>query len=565
MPDFIKLGSDRPDYEQVLRDDEERLVDLTNASAVYMLMWDESGNLLINDQATVEEATLGEVSYDLQRGQVISAGINEIEFRVEWNNGDRQWFPTQEPGYELEVVRAAGDRDASLEDTDAQTDAEVNRILVHDAIDVQDDDGEMSIVNGSVAIPDGDLTVAGTVTIGDLVFGDDDPLTFGVDNDFQESYDSTSDVWKIRNAIAGLDVLTLTKGGDLTTPNGYVSGEALDVTSAGSEQNLRFGSKDSGVTTHAYVRALIESSSVTGDSVLVLDDSDSGTGVVRVNLATGEAEFDGSVLIGGDTAATQAWATGGNIAHADLGDAPAAAHHGELTVEDSGTEVSVGDYVLNFGSSLNVSHDSQAGIVTVDNPVQTQYTDEDAQDAVAAAMGDHFTYDDANDLLQLEPGNIAHDDHSGINETNHHAAFITQDGGTQVSENVYTVNFGSGLAATLNSGVVTVENTGGSGGYGDEDAQDAVGTILSSDFTYDDANDLINMDPHVGTAGAHHAKTTSAADLTDVSADSVSDAHHAKTATSDVTSSNWGDREIFVQSTEPSGWSDGDLWFEPNN
>lgn len=45
--------------------------------------------------------------------------------------------------------------------------------------------------------------------------------------------------------------------------------------------------------------------------------------------------------------------------------------------------------------------------------------------------------------------------------------------------------------------------------YADEDAQDAVGTILSSQFTYDDANDAINMDPHVSTADAHHTKPSS--------------------------------------------------------
>jgi hypothetical protein len=44
--------------------------------------------------------------------------------------------------------------------------------------------------------------------------------------------------------------------------------------------------------------------------------------------------------------------------------------------------------------------------------------------------------------------------------------------------------------------------------YTDEDAQDAVGGILAAAFTYDDASDEINMDPHVGTSDAHHAKYT---------------------------------------------------------
>lgn len=42
--------------------------------------------------------------------------------------------------------------------------------------------------------------------------------------------------------------------------------------------------------------------------------------------------------------------------------------------------------------------------------------------------------------------------------------------------------------------------------YSDEDAQDAVGNILSSQFTYDDAGDSINLDPHKNDAAAHHSQ-----------------------------------------------------------
>lgn len=55
--------------------------------------------------------------------------------------------------------------------------------------------------------------------------------------------------------------------------------------------------------------------------------------------------------------------------------------------------------------------------------------------------------------------------------------------------------------------------------YKDEEAQDAVGTILSSQFTYDDATPSINIDPHTNTSDAHHIKTTSFTDLTDSIAD----------------------------------------------
>jgi hypothetical protein len=45
--------------------------------------------------------------------------------------------------------------------------------------------------------------------------------------------------------------------------------------------------------------------------------------------------------------------------------------------------------------------------------------------------------------------------------------------------------------------------------YTDEDAQDAVGTVLSSQFTYDDAGNAINLDPHKNNATAHHSQPAS--------------------------------------------------------
>lgn len=48
----------------------------------------------------------------------------------------------------------------------------------------------------------------------------------------------------------------------------------------------------------------------------------------------------------------------------------------------------------------------------------------------------------------------------------------------------------------------------GGGDYSDEDAQDAIGGILSSQFTYDDVGDAINLNPHAGDADAHHTRYT---------------------------------------------------------
>lgn len=68
-----------------------------------------------------------------------------------------------------------------------------------------------------------------------------------------------------------------------------------------------------------------------------------------------------------------------------------------------------------------------------------------------------------------------------------------------------------------------------------------------SNTIYDAANNhvpepRVDISNHAGDSNAHHNKTTSQNDLNDFSSDA---------------------QNIYVQSTEPSGWSDGDLWFEP--
>jgi hypothetical protein len=78
------------------------------------------------------------------------------------------------------------------------------------------------------------------------------------------------------------------------------------------------------------------------------------------------------------------------------------------------------------------------------------------------------------------------------------------------------------------------------------------GNIAAADLGFDTATQT-ELDNHVGTSNAHHSKTTSATDLSDVSADSVSDAHHVKTQPSDVDSSNWTDYELQKNGTDGTG------------
>lgn len=120
-------------------------------------------------------------------------------------------------------------------------------------------------------------------------------------------------------------------------------------------------------------------------------------------------------------------------------------------VEDG--EVSMPDY-----EPGEVIIGNEAGRIKIDNDGEIyindrkKYSDEDAQDAVAAMLsggtGISLTYDDSGDSLTI-------DGHSR---------------------------------------------------YTDEEAQDAIGAALSAQFTYDDAGNVVNINPHENTSDAHHTR-----------------------------------------------------------
>ena len=90
------------------------------------------------------------------------------------------------------------------------------------------------------------------------------------------------------------------------------------------------------------------------------------------------------------------------------------------------------------------------------------------------------------------------------------------DSGSQVVSGVSDINFTDSVTVTDDGdGSVSVSVTK----YTDEEARDAVGAILSNDFSYNDDGGgvgSITMTPHASTSDAHHSKTTDMDDLTDV-------------------------------------------------
>lgn len=111
MTTHIKFDSDRPEFFTIIRDVNGNRVDLENADNVQFVMFDPEGVEAVNDSARVEAGHLGEVEYDLSASQVRAPGQNHVEIRVDWPNGDEQWFPIAERSYPLEVVPPPAERD----------------------------------------------------------------------------------------------------------------------------------------------------------------------------------------------------------------------------------------------------------------------------------------------------------------------------------------------------------------------------------------------------------------------------------------------------------------------
>jgi hypothetical protein len=199
------------------------------------------------------------------------------------------------------------------------------------------------------------------------------------------------------------------------------------------------------------------------------------TAVSNGGLANDSVTVAGnSVSLGGSTSVT----------HSDISNISSDDHHSQIQFSDSGTAVLTQPTDVNFDSSLDVTDDGD-GTITVDANTSSSYTDEDAQDAVGTILSSQFTYDDSSPAITLNPHESTADAH--------HSRIQVSDSGAAVLTQPTDVNFASDLNVTDDGdGTVTIDAST-SGSYSDEDAQDAVGGILSSQFTYDDANDTIDI------------------------------------------------------------------------
>lgn len=106
----------------------------------------------------------------------------------------------------------------------------------------------------------------------------------------------------------------------------------------------------------------------------------------------------------------------------------------------------------------------------------TRYTDEEAQDAVGTILGSNFNYDDATPAITLVSDTVT------------------------VAGNAVSLGGSTGIGTADLSGDTDGLAEGASNlFFTDERAQDAVGTILGSQFTYDDTNNAITLDQGEGS------------------------------------------------------------------
>lgn len=155
-------------------------------------------------------------------------------------------------------------------------------------------------------------------------------------------------------------------------------------------------------------------------------------------------------------------------------------------------EDSNGDFVIEHKPSggqlkYDVSDDTWVGSIQG----TTGYSDEDAEDAVAALLNAgsnvSLNYDDANDTLTIDATNTITDTRTDVS-----------DGGTTVVSETTDINFDSNVTVTDDGdGTVTVSATDTDTQLTNEEVEDIVSALVASDsnlsWTYDDAGDTLTI------------------------------------------------------------------------
>lgn len=110
----LKLGSDRPDIRLPLTWADGEPVDLSNATGAQLRVHAPDGTTVVDAAASILAPYDGLVSYDVSADEFSTADAYDIEVRIDWADGDEQWFPIEQSAYELTVVAPPYDRPETI-------------------------------------------------------------------------------------------------------------------------------------------------------------------------------------------------------------------------------------------------------------------------------------------------------------------------------------------------------------------------------------------------------------------------------------------------------------------
>jgi hypothetical protein len=426
-------------------------------------------------------------------------------------------------------------------------------------------------------------------SFGSIRLGDDEEVLFGNGEDYAIEYDSTNDVLSVEDAN-GNDLIHVSDGSvqffnDITdgtntiydASNDWIPQERLEndslTVSAGTD--LTGGglvSLGGSTTLNADSGSIRASASDSGSLVLSgptdfnfdnnINVSDDGDGTITIDSIDTDTDTHTDISENGGLVVSDTTDINfsNNLSVTDDGD-------GSVTIDstdtntDTRTDVSgngslvVSDTTdINFSNNLSVTNDGD-GSVTIDAASATD-TRTDVSGSGSLVVSDTTDINFASNL------NVS-DDGDGSVTVN---AQSSTDTTTDLSQNGSTVVTQTGDINFTSSGAATVNVSGDGDGTGsvNVDATDtnttySAGNALNLSGTQFNVNEGgINHDNISGvSSGDHHSKTSSASELSDVSADSVSGAHHSRYSDNEAVTAVNNETSLSVDITGDADTVDG--------
>lgn len=121
MTQHVKRGSDRPNPRFELLRPSGTPVNLARAAGVQLRVHAQDGTTVVDSPAEVVGPHAGLVEYDVSEGEFENGAEGTVEFdveiRVDWPDGDEQWFPIDGRAYGLRIVSPPGERGTAYGET----------------------------------------------------------------------------------------------------------------------------------------------------------------------------------------------------------------------------------------------------------------------------------------------------------------------------------------------------------------------------------------------------------------------------------------------------------------